>query len=130
MEGLPAEWRVEVGFPGVLSSLWVSPGSSDLPRMRCTPASIQPVLGWVNEELEGGATFFPRTLQSSWGKDELWRGERSGGEEEGGERQPGDLRAAKPVLCPGGTLEPHYWCPSPSSWSDFQGFMGFGSSSS
>lgn len=42
------------------------------------------------------------------------------GEEDGEERQPGDLRAAKPALCPGGTLEPHR-CPSPSSWSEIHG---------
>lgn len=42
------------------------------------------------------------------------------GEEDGEERQPGDLRAAKPALCPEGTLEPH-GCPSPSSWSEIHG---------
>lgn len=102
MEGAPGRAEGEGGLPWsaflTLGISWLlCPAQNEVP-----PASIQPMLGWVNWALEGGEVLFPRTLRSCWGKDEIWRGERRAGEEEGGKRQTGDLRAAKPALCPGG----------------------------
>lgn len=71
MEGAPGRAEGEGGLPwSVFPTLGISwllcPAQNEVP-----PASIQPMLGWVNWVLEGGEALFLRTLRSCWGKDEL-----------------------------------------------------------